>query len=128
MDHGIMTCANPDATMNEPPSVGDVLCSSVSDARFLVIDPAGALRIPSLNGVELFHGKPQPCSMVARFAAGCELQGGRRYADPISGFTLMCIWPGRGSLHYEGRPLTPVDDACWQLPLSVPQARGEQLS
>jgi hypothetical protein len=97
--------------MNERPGFGDVLCNSLSDARFLVIDPGAAARMPSLDGVALGRGNPQPCSKkLARPAADGDVQGGRRYVDLMTGLTLLCTWPGEGSLRYEGRPMTPDDD------------------
>jgi hypothetical protein len=101
--------------MNQRLCFGDVLCNSVSDARFLVIDSGTAVRMPALDGIALLHGKPQPCSKLAHSAAECELQGGRRYVDPTTGLTLLCIWPGRGSLRYDGKQMTPDDDMCEQL-------------
>jgi hypothetical protein len=89
--------------MRERPGAGDVLCSAVSDARFLVVDPGTAVSMPCLDGMRLFRGKPHPCSMAACSAADCELQGGQCYVDPVTGLTLLCIWPGRGTLHYDGR-------------------------
>jgi hypothetical protein len=95
---------------NEPPGFGDVLCNSVSDARFLVIAPGAAASMPSLNGVALCRGNPQPCSKkLVPAAVDCDLQGGRRYVDKTTGLTLLCIWPGGGSLRHEGRPMVPDD-------------------
>ena len=93
------------ATMNERPGFGDVLCTAASDARLLVVGPGAAVRMPSLDGVALRPGKGQPCSKAALFAADCELRGGSRYADPLTGLTLLCVWPGRGALRYDGRQM-----------------------
>jgi len=89
--------------MNERPGFGDVLCASVSDARFLIIDPGTAVRMPSLDGVPLDRGKPQPCSRPPLPADDCHLLGGQQYVDRVTGLTLLCVWPGRGSLTCEGR-------------------------
>jgi len=82
---------------------GEVLCSTVSGARFIVIRTGTALGMPSIDGVALFRGQLRPCSTMAQLRADCELQGGLRYTDPVTGLMLQCIWPGRGSLRYEGR-------------------------
>jgi hypothetical protein len=92
--------------MSEQPSAGDVLLSTISDARFLVLDAGTAVRLPSLGGVPLSRGKPQPCSKACCAPPDCEMHGGERYVDPVTRLTLLCIWPGRGPLCYEGRQLT----------------------
>lgn len=94
--------------MSDRPSVGDWLLDSVSEARFVVIEPGAAVAMPSLNGVALLHGRPQPCSAVAQARPDCEVQGGQRYVDPVTGLTLLCVWPGSGSISYDGRTLTTV--------------------
>jgi len=102
-DHGA-------ASMTRGPRSGDVLCSPVSDARFLVIEPGTAAGMPSLAGVVLSPGEPHPCSKAAE-ATGCDVEGGGRYFDPITELSLLCIWPGRGSLRYEDRELVPEHQA-----------------
>ena len=96
-------------------SCDEVLCSSVSDGRFLVIDPGTASVVPSLNGAAMFRGERQPCSTAVGGAADCELRGGQRYIDVVTGLTLLCIRPGRGRLCYGGRRLTP--DVSRRVPL-----------
>jgi hypothetical protein len=91
--------------MNERPKLGDVLRSPVSSARFLVIDPGTAASMPTIGDVPLVRGRAQPCSAAIEQAGQCELQGGRRYVDVPKGLTLLCVWPGPGSLRCEGRPL-----------------------
>jgi hypothetical protein len=85
---------------------GDVLCSSESAARFLVLDAGVAAGVPSVNGVVMFRGIRRPCSAVAEAETGCDLQGGVRYVDVVTGLVLLCIRPGRGLLSYGGRRLT----------------------
>ena len=92
------------AEVSEQAASGDVLCSSDSQARFLVIEVGSATGMPKLGGRRLSRGKPLPCSAVEA-VSGAELQVGRRYADPVTGLTLLCIAPGRGALSFEGRTL-----------------------
>ena len=92
--------------MNDRPKLGDVLRSPVSSARFLVIDPGTAASMPTIGDVPLVRGKAQPCSTAVDSAGQCELQGGRRYVDVRGGLTLLCVWPGLGSLRHEGRVLS----------------------
>jgi hypothetical protein len=108
--------------MNERPKLGDVLRSPVSSARFLVIDPGRAVSMPTIEDVPLVRGRAQPCSAAAEPAGRCELQGGRRYVDAAKGLTLLCVWPGLGSLRYEGRPL--AGDAYGTRKLLFSAARG----
>jgi hypothetical protein len=89
------------------PRTGDVLCSPESDARFLVIDPGTAVGMPSLAGVTLSPGEPHPCSKVADATTGRDIEGGERYFDPITALSLLCIWPGKGSLRFDDRELVP---------------------
>jgi hypothetical protein len=91
--------------MNEQPKLGDVLHSPVSSAQFLVIDPGTAVSMPTIEDVPLVRGRARPCSAAVEPAGQCELQGGRRYVDVARGLTLLCVWPGPGSLLHEGRPL-----------------------
>jgi hypothetical protein len=93
--------------MKERLSIGDVLCGSASDACFLVIDAGTAAGMPFVTGAALERGRPRPCSAAPPSTALFELEGGRRYVDPITGLTLLCVWPGRGPLCYEGRRLVP---------------------
>lgn len=105
------------ATVPERPRFGDVLGNSQAEARFLVIDPGAAARMPSLDGVALCRGNPQPCSKKSALpAVACNLQGGRRYIDELTGLTLLCVWPGEGSLRYEGRRMTPHIEALRLIP------------
>jgi hypothetical protein len=90
------------------PTVGDVLCSTVSDARFLVTDPGAAVGMPTIKGVPLVRGTRQPCSNAVHSTGDYELEGGRRYVDAVSGLTVLCIRPGQGSVGYQGRRLSPV--------------------
>jgi hypothetical protein len=91
--------------MIEQPVRGDVLCSPVSDARFLVIDTGAAIAMPCVDGVPMSRGKLQACSAAGGVRSGGELRGGQRYTDPATGLTLLCIRPGRGRLCHEGRRL-----------------------
>jgi hypothetical protein len=91
--------------MNEQPKLGDVLHSAASSAQFLVIDPGTAMSMPTIGDVPLVPGRARPCSAAVEPAGQCELQGGRRYFDVARGLTLLCVWPGPGSLRLEGRPL-----------------------
>ena len=83
----------------------DVLRSSVSDARFLVLDAGTAGGLPSIGGVELFPGEPGACSMARGPAVDDDLRGGQRYIDAVTGLTLLCIQSGHGPLCYQGRYL-----------------------
>jgi len=96
--------------MNEQPESGDILHSPVSSARFLVIDAGTAVSMPTIGDVPLVRGRARPCSAAVEPTGQCELQGGRRYVDVTRGLTLLCVWPGPGSLAHEGRPLAA--DAC----------------
>jgi hypothetical protein len=91
--------------VNERPEPGDVLCGPVSEARFLVVAPGNAAHMPSVDDLPLVRGRPMPCSTPAGLPGQYDLRGGQRYIDPLTGLTLLCVWPGRGSLCYEGRPL-----------------------
>jgi hypothetical protein len=91
--------------MNEQSKLGDVLHSPVSSAQFLVVDPGTAMSMPTIGDVPLVRGRARPCSAAVEPAGQCELQGGRRYVDMARGLTLLCVWPGPGSLRHEGRPL-----------------------
>lgn len=83
---------------------GDVLCSPDSQARFLVLEVGSALGMPKLGSRLLARGRPLPCS-TAEAVDGAELHVGRRYVDLVTGLTLLCIAPGRGTLRFEGRTL-----------------------
>jgi hypothetical protein len=100
--------------MNEQPESGDILHSPVSSARFLVIDAGTAVSMPTIGDVPLVRGRARPCSAAVEPTGQGELQGelqgGRRYVDEARGLTLLCVWPGPGSLAHEGRPLAA--DAC----------------
>ena len=85
----------------------DVLRSSVSDARFLILDTGNADGIPSIGGVEMLPGEPGACSLARGPAPDDDLRGGQRYVDAVTGLTLFCIQSGRGPLCYQGRHLTP---------------------
>jgi hypothetical protein len=85
--------------------IGDLLASSISDARFLVLNAGSALHTPKLDGVALIGGKRHPCSEAVENTDDCNLRGGRRYTDSTTGLTLLCIQPGCGALHYEHRPM-----------------------
>jgi hypothetical protein len=103
--------------MDGRPRSGDVLWSPAFDARLLVIDPGTAAGMPTIDDVPLVRGRPQPCSKAAGPSGLCQLQGGGRYIDVPTGLTLLCVWPGQGSLRYEGRPLVSNPD---------PQARADR--
>ena len=90
---------------------GQILCSPVTEARFLVRDPGAANRMPTVNNHALVPGRPPPCSKEIGQVGHCDFRGGRHYLDPMTGLTLLCIWPGRGSLCYEGRPLADAPEA-----------------
>jgi hypothetical protein len=87
---------------------GDVLCSAVSKARFLVIETFDAVGMPSVDGVATCRGERQPCSSAASSISESGLRGGWHYVDAVSGLRLLCIQPGRGVLSYDGRLLTPL--------------------
>jgi hypothetical protein len=111
--------------MNDQPRLGDVLHSPVSSAQFLVTDPGTAVSMPTIGDVPLVRGRTRPCSTAVEPLGQCELQGGRRYVDVTRGLTLLCVWPGAGSLRHEGRPL--VADHLG-LPAPRGQDRGLQLA
>jgi hypothetical protein len=91
--------------MSDRPRTGDVLCSGVSTARFLVLDGGSAAHLPRLGGAAMVRGRRRPCSEPVSGGDQCDLQGGRRYVDPATGLTLFCIQPGDGALYYEDRPI-----------------------
>jgi hypothetical protein len=91
--------------MSDRPRTGDVLCSGASNARFVVLDGGSAAHLPRLGGAAMVRGKRQPCSEPVSSGDQCDLQGGRRYVDPTTGLTLLCIQPGDGALYYEDRPM-----------------------
>ena len=91
--------------MSERPRTGDFLCSGSSNARFFVLDGGSAVHLPRLGGAAMVRGKPQPCSEPVTSGDQCDVRGGRRYADPTTGLTLLCIQPGYGALYYEDRPM-----------------------
>ena len=91
--------------MSDPPRTGDVLCSGTSNARFVVLDGGSAAHLPRLGGAAMARGKRQPCSEPVSGGDQCDLQGGWRYVDPVSGLTLTCIQSGDGALCYEDRPM-----------------------
>lgn len=100
---------------------GDVLCNRASNARFMVIDPGGALGMPSVDGIPMSRGTRQPCGAVGEAPPDGEFRGGHRYRDPISGLTLLCIWPGRGVLCYGDRQMTPEPNGGHRSRVSVSQ-------
>jgi hypothetical protein len=83
---------------------GDVLCSSVSAARFVVIDAGQAGATPTIDGVPMVPGKPQPCG-TARLGQALPLRAGARYVDTTTGMIMLCVRSGDGSLECEGRPM-----------------------
>jgi hypothetical protein len=91
--------------MSERPCRNDVLCSSVSDVRLLVVEVAAADSMPVVDGVAMFRGAPVPCSIANRPTTVGEMRAGRRYTDVVSGLTLLCIRTGRGVPSYQGRQL-----------------------
>jgi hypothetical protein len=91
--------------MSDRPRAGDVLCSGTSNARFVVLDGGSAAWLPWLGGAAMVRGKRQPCSEPVSSRVQCDLQGGRRYADPTTGLKLVCIQSGDGALCYEGRAM-----------------------
>jgi hypothetical protein len=101
--------------MTERPSIGDVLCSPTSEARFLVIETGAADSPPSVNGAVLAPGERQACSAPGGGSAR-DLQGGKRYVDVVTGLMLLCIHPGRGPLDYEGRQMAPEEHRNGRLP------------
>jgi hypothetical protein len=98
----------------------EVLRSSVSDATFLVIEPGSADSMPTMNAVAMFKGRLRSCSTTADPATDCDLRGGERYVDVVTGLTLLCVWPGRGVLCYEGRRLTSQQGSLEQTSPSAP--------
>lgn len=107
-DGGTLAVMAGNGTMTSGPAAGDVLFSAVSDARFLVTDPGTAAAMPSIDEVPLIRGRREPCSKAVHFDREDDLRGGRRYVDAVTGLTVLCIWPGRGSLGYQGRRLSPA--------------------
>jgi hypothetical protein len=107
-DGGTLAVTAGTGTMTSRAAAGDVLFSPVSDARFLVTDPGAAAAMPSVDDVPLILGTREPCSKAVHFIQDDGLQGGQRYVDAVTGLTLLCIWPGRGSLGYQGRRLSPA--------------------
>jgi hypothetical protein len=107
-DDGMLAVTAGAGTMTTRPAAGDVLFSAVSDARFLVTDAGAAAAMPSIDEVPLVLGRREPCSKAVRFTRDDDLSGGQRYVDAVTGLTLLCIWPGRGSLGYQGRRLSPA--------------------
>jgi hypothetical protein len=101
--------------VNHQPRTGQVLCSPASEARFLVLEPGTSAGLLSLDGLPLVDGKPRPCSTVARVDGDSELAGGQRYVDEVSGLVLRCIWPGQGSVRFDGRPLAPEPEVAMDL-------------
>jgi hypothetical protein len=91
--------------MSDRPRAGDVLFSGTSDARFVALDGGSAAHLPRLGAPAMARGKRQPCSEPVSSRDQCDLQGGRRYADPTTGLTLSCIQPGDGALCREDRPM-----------------------
>jgi hypothetical protein len=85
------------------PSTGDVLCSTESNARFVVLDSGCAAQLPRLGGAALVRGEKQACSMPVPSGDQHDLQGGQCYIDQTTGLTLLCIQPGNGALCYEDR-------------------------
>jgi hypothetical protein len=94
--------------MSERPRTGDLLCSGASNARFVVLDGGSAAHLPRLGGAPMVHGKPQPCSEPVASGDQWDLRGGRRYVDPTTGLTLLCIQPGDGALCYGDRPMVDL--------------------
>jgi hypothetical protein len=86
---------------------GGVLRSVVSTASFVVVDGCEGLEMPRVDGVPLEYGEPQRCgtSVVGREFS---LRGGYRYIDGVTGLTLLCVYPGTGTLEYQARQLIPV--------------------
>lgn len=105
--------------MTTRPDFGEVLCSSVSDARFLVIERGTAEGMPSISDVVMFCGTRQPCSTLGDPDVDCELRGGLCYVDVVTGLTLLCIRPGRGPLCFEGRRLAPSGNGRRRLPAAA---------
>jgi hypothetical protein len=94
--------------MSERPRTGDLLCSGASNARFVVLDGGSAVHLPRLGGAAMVHGTPQRCSEPVTSGDQWDLLGGRRYVDPTTGLTLLCIQPGDGALSYEDRPMVDL--------------------
>jgi hypothetical protein len=109
--------------MSDRPRTGDVLCSGASNARFFVVDGGSAARMPRLGGAKMARGERQPCSEPVSGGDQCVLQGGRRYVDPATGLTLLCIQPGEGALSYEDRPMVQQPVRFTEL-TAAGQARG----
>jgi hypothetical protein len=84
---------------------GDLLCSPVSTARFIVVAAGTAVEMPTVDGVPLAPSRPQPCAATRR-GQPFPLRGGQRYVDTQTGLIIMCVQPGDGALQYAGRSLT----------------------
>ena len=80
--------------------------ASAASSLQTVLEDEGYTIMPVVNGRATSHGRRQPCSQVAEPAVGCDLQGGQRYTDRITGLKLLCIRPGQGPLYCEGRLMT----------------------
>ena len=111
--------------MTERPACLDVLSSSASRARFLVIETGIADGMPSINGgVMMSRGKPQACSTAKGLEADGDLRGGERYVDVVTGLTLLCVRPGRGPLCYDGRRLSLESNRGVRLSVAAAGVRG----
>jgi hypothetical protein len=91
--------------MSDRPHAGDLLCSGTSNARFVALDGGSAAHLPRLDAAAMARGKRQRYSEPVSGRDQCDLQRGRRYADPTTGLTLLCIQPGDGALCHEDRPM-----------------------
>jgi hypothetical protein len=91
--------------MSDRPRTGNILCSGASKARFFVVDGGSAMHLPKLGETDMIRGERQPWSEPVSGRNQCDLQGGWRYVDSMTGLTLLCIQPGDGALYYEGRPM-----------------------
>jgi hypothetical protein len=112
--------------MSDRPRTGDVLCCGSSDARFVVLNGGSAACMPRLGGAAMVRGNRQSCSEPVSSTGQCDLQGGRRYADPATGLTLLCIQPGDGPLCYEDRPWSTGRSGSRSLPRRAgPEPRGD---
>jgi hypothetical protein len=100
-----------DDRMSGRPRIGEVLLSPVADSRFLVISPGTAVSLPTMDGVPLLRGTRRASGPATQSEGEWQLKGGRRYVDSVTGLRLLCIWPGPGRLHVEGRALTMERDS-----------------
>ena len=81
--------------------------SAVCDTEVVVVrtpKAAGSLECGGAPMVPSGADRPAAASLAQNHAGGSVL--GKRYADVEMGLEVLCTKAGRGSLSFEGRPLT----------------------